>query len=79
MIDNLRKRGLVERERDPADRRCYLVALTPEGAALIADLFPRHVAIVEREIGALTAAEQETLAALCRKLGLGVPVATESA
>jgi MarR family 2-MHQ and catechol resistance regulon transcriptional repressor len=75
VIDNLGKRGLVQRERDPRDRRCYLVTLTPVGEALISDLFPRHVAIVTREIGALNPAEQEQLATLCRKLGLGAPAA----
>ena len=76
VIDNLGKRGLVQRERDPADRRCYVVALSEAGRALIDDLFPRHVAIVTREIGVLSPAEQETLAGLCRKLGLGLAVET---
>jgi hypothetical protein len=32
-------------------------------------LFPRHVATVVEEIGVLERAEQEQLAALCRKVG----------
>lgn len=36
-IDKLRVRELVTVRRDPEDRRSRIVALTPEGAALIAD------------------------------------------
>ena len=75
VIDNLEKRGLVTRERDPEDRRCITIDLTGSGRELIEQLFPRHVAIVVREIGVLTRAEQSQLAALCRKLGLAKLVA----
>jgi len=70
VIDNLVKRNLVRRERDPTDRRCYLIHLTIDGRALIQEIFPRHVAIVMREVGILTAEEQIELARLCRKIGL---------
>ena len=75
VIDNLEKRGLVTRKRDPEDRRCITIDLTNSGRKLIEQLFPRHVAIVVKEIGALTRAEQTQLAALCRKLGLAKLVA----
>jgi MarR family 2-MHQ and catechol resistance regulon transcriptional repressor len=71
VIDNLVKRRLVERERDPADRRCVTIHLTKTGHKLIHDIFPRHVQTVVKEIGLLTLEEQAQLAALCRKLGLG--------
>ena len=48
------------------------VHLTAEGRRLIKKLFPRHAQTIVGEMGALTAAEQEELARLCRKLGLGV-------
>lgn len=72
VVDNLVKRQLVERQQDPADRRCIIVSLTETGRRLIQELFPRHVAGVVKEVGVLTAAEQEQLAALCRKIGLGI-------
>ncbi len=71
VIDNLVKRRLVERERDPADRRCVIIHLTETGHNLIHDIFPRHVKTVVEEIGLLSLEEQAQLAALCRKLGLG--------
>src|SRR5512133_3640138 len=71
-IDRLAEQKLVERERDAADRRVVRVKLTREGEALIAELLPGHVAAIVDAVSVLTAEEQETLAGLCRKLGLGV-------
>ena len=70
VIDNLVKRGLVERERDEADRRYITIYLTGAGHQLINDIFPDHVGQVVKAIGVLTPEEQHQLAALCRKLGL---------
>lgn len=70
VVDNLVKRGLVERRRDTADRRYVIIHLTAKGRNLVCDIFPRHVEIVVSEIGVLDAAEQAQLAALCRKVGL---------
>lgn len=72
VIDNLEKRGLVRRERDPEDRRSYSVQLTAPGKKLIGSLFPRHAVGIVRGMKALTRSEQETLGNLCRKLGTGI-------
>lgn len=69
VIDNLEKQGLVQRERDTADRRMITVSLTPAGQALISQLFPAHAAAIAEELGCLTSEEQKTLGDLCRKLG----------
>jgi MarR family 2-MHQ and catechol resistance regulon transcriptional repressor len=70
VIDNLEKRGLVRRQRDRQDRRFFIVHLTDEGNKLIQKIFPPHAAVISNELSVLTAAEQKTLGALCKKLGL---------
>ena len=71
VIDNLNKRGLVTRARRADDRRCIDISLTEKGVALIESIFPQHVDGVVETMGALSADEQQQLAALCRKLGKG--------
>lgn len=71
VIDNLEKRRLVRRERQEDDRRKVIVSLTPSGRRLIARIFPQHAAAITAEMGRLSPEEQETLRALCRKLGRG--------
>ncbi len=71
VIDNLEKRGLVRRERDSRDRRYFIVHLTDEGYDLIEKIFKPHAGIITKEFRVLNRAEQEELARLCKKLGLG--------
>ena len=71
VLDNLCKRDLVKRDRDPDDRRAYRVELTEAGSQLIARLFPVHVGKVVETFAVLSAQEQNQFAQLCRKLGLG--------
>jgi MarR family 2-MHQ and catechol resistance regulon transcriptional repressor len=70
VIDNLEKNGLVRRERNEADRRFFIVHLTDKGYSLINNIFPPHAAVIAKYLGVLTAAEQDTLGRLCKKLGL---------
>lgn len=70
VVDNLEKRGLVERIRDKEDRRHYFVRITRQGVRLIASFFPGHVARIVKEMGVLSKAEQEELGRLCKKVGL---------
>ena len=51
------------------DRRRVLVKLTPEGRRVIEKVFTRHVARLVEELSVLSAAEQEELARLCKRLG----------
>jgi MarR family 2-MHQ and catechol resistance regulon transcriptional repressor len=69
VVDNLEKRGLVQRDPDPEDRRYFSVRLTGKGRQLIARVMPRHVEAVVREMSSLTGTELDALRGLCRKLG----------
>lgn len=72
VIDNLERDGLVQRARDPKDRRVMTVSLTGAGQSLIDVLMPRHVQNVVGVFSALSAEELSQLAALSRKLGLSL-------
>jgi MarR family 2-MHQ and catechol resistance regulon transcriptional repressor len=70
VIDHLEKRGLVTRQRREDDRRCVDIHLTEDGRNLMAAILPAHVAGVVQSLSALSLAEQQQLAELCRTLGL---------
>ncbi len=76
VIDNLSRRGLVRRERDPADRRVSRVALTDAGRAVLEEVFPAHVARVVDAFAGLCRAELDTLATLLRRLGRAADLST---
>jgi len=69
VIDNLEKRGIVERSRGKQDKRQIVVTLTTGGRVLVRGLLPGQVNAVTRQLSVLTAAEQDELARLCKKLG----------
>jgi MarR family transcriptional regulator, 2-MHQ and catechol-resistance regulon repressor len=69
VIDNLERDGLVRRERDEDDRRVIHVYLTEAGSSKLEAVLPGHVAALVEEFSILSASEQETLGALCKKLG----------
>ena len=70
VVDNLERRGLVKRQREARDRRFITVHLTPAGQRLVKQALPRHVANILAQLSVLSAAEQDELGRLCRKLGL---------
>jgi MarR family 2-MHQ and catechol resistance regulon transcriptional repressor len=69
VVRNLEKRGLVHRKPGRGDRRFTTIALTPKGRKLIRTIFPGHAASIVGVMSRLSAREQESLAALCGKLG----------
>ena len=69
VVDNLERRGLVERRRGGGDRRVVTVHLTDRGGDLVREVFPRVVGVLVEAFSSLSAKEQEQLGALCRSLG----------
>jgi MarR family 2-MHQ and catechol resistance regulon transcriptional repressor len=69
VLQHLEARGLVRRQRRAEDQRVLEVSLTDAGRAVVERILPDHVRGIAADLSALTPDEQETLAALCRKLG----------
>jgi DNA-binding MarR family transcriptional regulator len=78
LVDELEDRGLVERRRNPADRRSYGLYLTDAGR----DMLARVQAVARDHQGALgsslTEAEREQLTALLRRLAAEQGVTAQS-
>src|SRR5919198_208011 len=71
VIDGLEADGLVERGRNPEDRRSYALALTDAGRAAVARTAPEIVQTEGQFLGALSGPERERLARLLHTLLLG--------
>lgn len=71
IVDLLEALKFVRRRQDSNDRRLVNVSITEEGRRYIERTLPAHVDAIAQEFSCLTAPEQDELARLCRKLGLG--------
>jgi DNA-binding MarR family transcriptional regulator len=71
-LDRLEQAGLITRAPDPDDRRGTQIALTPAGRQLIDAVTAAHLDNERELLRSLTAAEQQQLADLLRKLRLGL-------
>lgn len=69
-LDRLEKQGLIERRRNPGDRRGLKIVLTDAGFALADELVAPHVAMEERLIAALSDGERHLLRRLLSKVGV---------
>ena len=68
LLDDLEKRGLIERKRDPADRRRHLVKLTPAGKKTLAKLRALQRSIDDDFFAPLSAEERAKLHTLLHRL-----------
>ncbi|MDM9619416.1 MarR family transcriptional regulator [Rhizobium sp. S96] len=66
-IDQLEKAGFVERVVNPDDRRSVLIALTPNGLAVVETAVGAHVANQQRLTQSLTSQDKAELDLLLRK------------
>jgi MarR family transcriptional regulator, organic hydroperoxide resistance regulator len=73
VVDTLERRGLVTRTRSSDDRRMVSVALTAEGEALIARIYPAFNGEEARVAGLMTAAQRRATTAGLRDVVRGVP------
>src|SRR4051794_39290463 len=78
LVDDLERRGLAERRRDPNDRRAYTLYLTPSGHELLAELERQAEAREAELLAALNASERSQLVSLLQRVaesqGLGAGV-----
>lgn len=70
VIDNLEKRDLVTKERDPNDGRAVVISLSKKGQQFITDYFPEHLSRIVDEFSVLSPEELKELGRLCKKVGL---------
>jgi DNA-binding MarR family transcriptional regulator len=68
LLDELEERSLIERKRDPADRRRHLVKLAPAGKKVLARLRALHAQIDDEFFAPLSAEERATLHSLLHRL-----------
>lgn len=68
IIERLGKRGLVEFQTDPADRRKTIVAITEQGLSLAEQMTPKAQQISELTMGELNPAERIAVTYVLRKM-----------
>jgi len=68
IIDRLESKGLVRREVPPENRRCFIVALTPEGQRLFEGIFPAHIAYLKERLNILSNEEMQQIQAALKRL-----------
>jgi MarR family transcriptional regulator, lower aerobic nicotinate degradation pathway regulator len=68
LLDELEEAGLIERKRDPADRRRHLVSLKPAGAEKLAELRAISCGVEEEFLAPLEPEQRRALHALLLQL-----------
>jgi DNA-binding MarR family transcriptional regulator len=68
VLDSLESSGMVERRRDPVDRRRHVVTITPAGRKKLDELRALHERVDADMFAPLTGAEVKTLTGLLAKL-----------
>ena len=69
-IDRLEDRGLVERDRDPEDRRGVLVRLTSAGRKLVDAAIEARLGIANEQLSSLSQQERQAISSGLRKINI---------
>ncbi|MCQ4160387.1 MarR family transcriptional regulator [Roseomonas sp. GC11] len=72
-VQVLEERRLIRRATDAADRRSFVLRLTPRGRAMVDEALPLMIEREREMLAALTPAEQRQLHALLTKLVVASP------
>lgn len=71
VVNKLEKKGLVERQTNPHDKRASNVVLTEEGRTLFNEVFPKHVNTISQNLSFISNDEKEQLIGLLKRIGMG--------
>ncbi|MEQ7873029.1 MarR family transcriptional regulator [Sphingomonas sp. ASV193] len=78
MVDRMEESGLVARQRDPADRRAWRLALTDKAQPLLAELRAMSEGLAEAAFDGLTGEEVTQLQAMLARIRANVAGIEES-
>jgi len=78
MIDRLEESGLVERRRDPGDRRAWQIFLTEKSRPVLAELHVTAAGMIEDLLHGLTTGQRETLIELLTAMRSNLNIGNES-
>jgi DNA-binding MarR family transcriptional regulator len=79
MVDRLEEAGMVERRRDPADRRAWQLHMTPRSQKIVAKLQLRVDSLVEDMLCGFTPDERSEFARLLKTVGANLSERRETA
>lgn len=79
MVDRLEDAGMIERRRDPADRRAWQLHLTDKSREIVEKLQQRVDSLVEDMLDGLTSPERSEFARLLKAVGANLSERREMA
>lgn len=73
IVDELERAGLVERHRNPVDRRAYALEMTEKGRDWLAQARPLLISAEDRMLSMLDSTEREVLVGLLQRVLFTAP------
>lgn len=70
VVDQLEKKGFLQRKACPKDRRVTFAEITETGITLMDEIFPKHEVAMDQIFAGLNEAEKEVMIKQLKKLGL---------